>query len=221
MTNINKLFIALFIVSLIGLVLFFSVKTEWQGIIIGFEWKREQDIERYQIVGGSCWFWSCTPDRAYNITSRTEIHHWVSVPSGEICRTNTQNIRTCTTNYTNQPVYERKFYYDVNLWRVGRLVQSTGNTNKQNDLYWPELTNLNDCGVFELGIGANDKNLNCERAGQKREFYSISIKPDVEYIRITNCLVNYAKWSDTPVNTKINGYYWFFQNLIDCNNINF
>lgn len=201
------------------IIIYFTAKADWKGDVVAFDWHREHDVERYQFIGGNCWFRGCEPARAYNQQYKEEIHHWNRRRSGETCSTDSKGKRSCTTNYTSYPVYETKVYYTINDWRLGRIVKTDGNDNK--NVYWNPL-NLNQCdNTLTPGIGENDPLLNCEREGKQRELFYINIRADLENIYPAHCSIAYTRWSDMSIGFNVSGSYWIHQNLIDCEGLKY
>lgn len=200
-------------------VVYLTAKAEWRGTISAFDWRREWDKDRYQMVGGKCWYMGCEPDRAYNISRRSEVHHYDTIQSGQDCTTDSEGRTSCQTTYTDIPVYEWRIYYTVNDWRHGQTLVAAGNTNKTADLYWPDL-GLNECDPeLVSGVGTDDPMLGCERPAAQREYFYVSIAPENADILPGHCSVPFASWSDMTIGQAVSGSYWYHQNLIDCGDL--
>lgn len=208
------------ILALIGIValgaVYFFAKADWSGEITGFNWWREWDIERYQVINDRCWSDGCQPSRSYDIERRREIRSYRSVKDGETC-TGTGDDRRCTPRYRQEAVYGTRIYYTVNDWRVVRVARSSGIGNR--DVYWPQLVMSSCDSELQPSTGDNDPLLGCERAGSQREQYSVSIQPIAQDVNAIECPVSYGRWSDMLTGFNVSGSYWIHQHLIDCGSL--
>lgn len=209
--------LAIATVLVVGAIYFFA-KADWQGQVTAFEWVREWDKERYQPVGGRCWYQGCAPARAYALVERSETHHYNRIPTGETC-TKIGNTRSCTTNYMRVPVSEIRVYYTVNDWRLGQTMKVTGTTNRVSDLYWPDLK-LNTCSAeLQPGVGSDDPMLGCERPAQQRQWFYVHIQPEDSAVMPGRCAIQYGLWTDTRLERAVSGSYWIHQHLMDCHDL--
>lgn len=191
----------------IGTVRYFTAKSSFQGEIISHQWLREWDVERYQFVGGKCWFVNCEPDRAYNVSWRDEVYDYDTVCTGF------GDDKKCHSVAD----YETRVYYTINDWRLGRIMKSDG--IETDNVFWPNL-NLNQCdNSLVPGVGVDDALLNCERSAKQREWFYINVQATNQDVNLGHCQINYARWTDTVIGLKISGEYWYHQNLIDCNSL--
>lgn len=209
--------IVVILMFIVFLGLYFFHQEDLNGEASAFSWRREQDIEKYMIVGGWCWYSNCQPIRAWNIRENEEVHHHKRIYLGETCTTDSKGYRSCISDYMSVPVYEIKVYYDINDWRVGRFVKSEGKGNR--DYYWPELINMNVCDVsLQPSSGKEDALLGCERPGSRRDWYWVSIETNVEDV-FGYCQIDFATWTDLYIGIKLTARYWSLQHLMDCSSI--
>lgn len=97
-------------IAFTGLMCFLGIPVHRTYDVDKTRWKTEINLYKYSVCHESQWYHA--PKEAYNVQVRSEIHHYRTVKTGEYTDAdgNTHDI------YTSQPVYDNKYYYDINKW---------------------------------------------------------------------------------------------------------
>ena len=111
----------------------------------GFRWERKMSIEHFGPVSYNSWDYP--PSGAYNITQQEEIHHYDKIYEGQECHTESrsyvcgtvdngngtfsdkycdENVTVCEDKYREEPVYETKYYYDIDEWSHHHWISAKG-----------------------------------------------------------------------------------------------
>lgn len=124
----------------IGLVCFLLLyRTETTGRVTGFQWQTGIDIQRYQTVREDDW---SVPVGGRLVYTNWEYHYTshTYVGSHEECNGYGEN-KSCysVSDYRDDPVYDNKYYYDIDRWVFNRRPQAKGNDQKW---YWPDVSDI-------------------------------------------------------------------------------
>ncbi len=186
-------------------IMFFSTKSVVANVS-GFSWERNIRIEEYNTYREEGW---STPVGAYNITSRTEIHHYENIYETEtkqVPYTVTKyrdNGNGSVTSYTEteyrtetvqklvgtRPVYGTYYLYNIDKWVYKRTLGSTGNDKNP---YWAEVELVDRPGK----IGD-------EREAGRSEQYKVYFRyENKDKMSETSKEFNLSEWSNIKQGTK-------------------
>jgi hypothetical protein len=127
-------------------------------------WSRAIDIQEYKTVQESAWD---VPAGGRQTRAYSAFHHYNHVMTGshQSC-SGTGKQRTCTTvyDYTDIPVYQTKYDYDIDRWVTIRTPERHG---IGHDAEWPDVSDIRGGS----GLGA-------ERAGTRYSRYTVAFTQD-------------------------------------------
>lgn len=192
-TGVVGLLVVGLLLGLVGLAVFW--KDEVQLTVVGHNWERSIDVERFEPTSASAWC-DAIPADAYRISRTREVRSHDQVPDGEDCRTvRTDNgdgtyseSESCTTKYRDVPVYDDRCHYSVNRWLVARTEVERGAARLETRR-WPEVR-LAQAGVC----------IGCEREGARRERYLVHLERDDK--KTATCTFNESKWTRFVVGSR-------------------
>ena len=141
-----------------------TYRQETNAHVVELSWSRSIDIQEYKTVQESDWN---VPANGRQTRSYSAFHHYNRVVTGshQSC-SGTGNQRVCTTvyDYTNYPVYQTKYDYDIDRWVTIRTPEQHG---IGTEAAWPDVSDLRDGD----GLGA-------QRAGTRYSRYTVAFSGD-------------------------------------------
>jgi len=170
--------VAVVIIAVIGIIAGLTITQEESVYVEGHAWEREIFIDEYRNLTESNWrdirpagdnvsmvFGSCVERQR---STR-------QVPDGETCSTNRvdngdgtfREVRSCTTNYRSEPVYDDWCRWEGQRWESARTIPTSGNS----------LNDTPEWGNFTLSC-AGQSRVGCERESNRTADYSVILQGD-------------------------------------------
>lgn len=198
---------------ILGISSIFTPK-QYEGVIAEKSWERSVEIEEYKTFRESGWSlpaqarlaYSSTEIRSYNqvfdhyeersrqVSYQVQDGYDVTYSdngNGTFTEHQTPKYRTEYRTeyyqepiYRSEPVYDTKYYYDIDRWVYGRSVDTSGS---EDDPYWGDVTLQKK-----------------EREGQKNEVYKVFVevrKKDKSKIYTYSC--PQSEWETYPAGTNV------------------
>jgi hypothetical protein len=206
-TGVIGLLVVGLVLVLIGLALFW--KDEVQLTVVGHNWERSIDVERFAPTSASDWCGSIPAD-AYRISRTREVRSHDQVPDGQECRTvrsdngdgTYSESESCTTKYRDVPVYDDRCHYSVNRWLVARTEVERG-ASRLETRRWPDVR-LAQAGVC----------LGCERKGAHRDRYVVNLEREDK--KTVTCTFNESKWAGFVLGSRWQTRQAVITGRVDC-----
>jgi ribosomal protein L40E len=205
--------IGLVVVALVAAVaLLFLWKKEQAFAVTGHSWERRIDIERFGPVRDSAWC-DQVPSGGHEVRRYRAVRSHEQISDGETCTTRKvdqgdgtfREVRDCKPRYKTRDIEGDRCDYEVNRWTTARFVESKGLAASPPPT-WPPLPQLANCG-----------RVGCERAGARRETYSVLLSgPDSN----AACNVSQASWLEMSVGRRYRAKVRVVGGGVDCASLN-
>jgi hypothetical protein len=176
---------------LTSLLVFFFWKRDTAFEVVGHNWERKIDIERFGPVRESTWC-DHLPSQARELGRHREVRSHEQVRDGESCSMRKidqgdgtfREVKHCEPRYTTKPVYDVKCDYEINRWTKFRTAESSGQSLAAPQ--WPSIKLTTACG-----------SVGCERQGAKNEAYAVKLRgPDGS---LETCQVPQEQWASASL----------------------
>jgi len=188
------LLIAAAVAAVIAIVLVLVlVKKEATVDVVGHQWRRTIDVERYDAVSDSAWCDSL-PSGAYSVSRHREERSKKRIADGQDCHDKNVDrgdgtfvVKTeCQTKYREEPVYDDKCTFMIDRWHHQRDVVAQGGLAQKPT--WPAFSPTGS------GRGA-------EREAKRSERYTLQLR-DAKSGTTHECDYPEASWRAVPERSR-------------------
>ncbi len=199
-------------VLLVGVIALFMWKKEATFEVAGHSWERRIDIERFGPVRQSAWC-DQLPGGARQLRRYTEVRRHEQIPDGETCTTRKvdqgdgtfREVKDCKPRYKSRPIEDYRCDYEVDRWSTVRSVEAKGQATIPAPT-WPQLPSLATCS-----------RVGCERAGAKRETYSVRLEgPEGDD---ATCEFDQSRWSNMRIGETYRAKVRVLGGGVDCSSL--
>lgn len=206
------LWVALIVGALIvGLGVFFFWKRDTTFEVVGHEWVRTIDIERFGPVRETAWC-DQLPGSARELGRHREVRSHEQVRDGETCSVRRvdqgdgtfREVKHCEPRYTSRPVYDQRCDYEVNKWAKVRSAEQKGQSLASSP-EWPKV-NISSCN-----------RVGCERQGAKRERYEVRLKTAEGSME--TCNLPQPRWAQTELGRSYIAQTRVLGGGVDCDSL--
>jgi hypothetical protein len=176
---------------------------------VGHSWKREIQIENFDVRSGEAWC-DQKPGDAYDVSRSSEVRSYREVADGKSCTTRRVDhgdgtygeSKDCKTKYRKEPVYDYKCRFKINRWAPARSVAASGRSLGEAPA-WPAVK-----------LARSGESLGSEREGTRTESYAVQFrdKDGKNY----SCDFPEAKWRGVAVDSKWSLERVVITGLLDC-----
>jgi hypothetical protein len=141
-----------------------TYRTDAQVEVTRVSWSRAIEIQQYQTVQESAW---SIPQGGRETRHYEAFHHYNHIVTGsrQVC-SGTGKTQTCSTQltYTDYPVYQTRYDYDIDRWITVRTPERHGIGHNAE---WPDVSDLKEGTA-----------LGSERAGTRISRYTVAFTRD-------------------------------------------
>lgn len=195
----------------VGVCVFFFWKRDTTFEVVGHEWVRTVDIERFGPVRETAWC-DQLPGGARELSRQREVRSQEQVRDGETCTMRRidqgdgtfREEKHCEPRYTNRPVYDYRCDYEVNKWAKARSVERKGQSLAPAP-EWPAV-DVSSCN-----------RVGCERPGAKRERYEVRLKGADGGVE--TCNLAQDRWAKTVLGRSYKAQIRVIGGGVDCDSL--